>query len=353
MNNKILHVAGYSTFMPPFLNMLHSYFEHDKHTLIVTPSPNKVNLPQVIRIEEYEYSVKGRIKYSLELVIEMHKADKIIIHGLFDLKTLVILFFMPWLLKKSCWVMWGGDLYAYKLGKKNLKWKLVEIIRRPVIKNFAYFTTTVPGDFELAKRWYSSKSKFIQNLMYTSHVARPLSSIDFNSKVDKVLNIQIGNSADPTNHHKEVFEYLSKFPLKDVKVYCPLSYGSPTNKDLVIMQGKELLGSNFVPMTEFMEFSKYNEYMKSVDVAIFNHNRQQAMGNIIGLLSLGKKVVFNPDTTPYAFFKNLGLEVYSLKDVDIFEPFPKDSMNRNIRIMRENFSFEKLKSDWDKVFNAK
>ncbi len=85
MNNKILHVAGYSTFMPPFLNMLHSYFEHDKHTLIVTPSPNKVNLPQVIRIEEYEYSVKGRIKYSLELVIEMHKADKIIIHGLFAL----------------------------------------------------------------------------------------------------------------------------------------------------------------------------------------------------------------------------------------------------------------------------
>lgn len=338
--------------MQPFLNLLHSHFKHDEHVLVVTPGPKKTEFLSVIRIYEYEYSLKGRIKYSLKLIIEMHKAKKIIVHGLFDLKTIMILFFMPWLLKKSCWMLWGADLYTYKLGKKDLKWKLLEFFRRPVIKNFAYLSTTVPGDYELAKKWYGSKSKFIQNLMYTSHVARPIPSMDVDSE-DKIINIQVGNSADPSNNHKEVFEYLSKLPSKEFRVYCPLSYGSPKNKDLVLSQGEQLLKSNFIPMTDFLEFSEYNEYMSSINVAVFNHNRQQAMGNIIGLLSLGKKVVLKHTTTPYAFFKSIGLDVYSLKDVDIFEPFSESSKKRNIQIMKENFSLRKLKSDWERVFNAK
>lgn len=354
MNNKILHIAGYSIFMPPFLRLLHEHFKHQEHTLVVTPSSNKIQLPEVVRIYEYEYSLKGRIKYSLKLIIEMHKAEKIIVHGLFDLKTVLILFFMPWFLRKSCWLVWGADLYTYKLGKKDLQWKLIEFFRKPVIKNFAYLSTTVPGDYELAKKWYRSKSKFIQNLMYTSHVARSThSTINTSGNKNEVLTIQVGNSADPTNHHEEVFEYLSRLPSKNFQVYCPLSYGSPQNKSLVIRQGQRLLKNSFIPLTEFMDFSEYNKYMSSIDIAIFNHNRQQAMGNMIGLLSLGKKVVLNPDTTPYAFFKSLGLEVYSLKDVDIFEAFSEDSKARNIAIMKENFSLEKLKSDWIRVFNAK
>jgi hypothetical protein len=53
---------------------------------------------------------------------------------------------------------------------------------------------------------------------------------------------------------------------------------------LVIAQGHEWFGDKLVPMTGFMPFEQYLEFLKSFDIAIFNHQRQQAMGNTITLL---------------------------------------------------------------------
>lgn len=49
----------------------------------------------------------------------------------------------------------------------------------------------------------------------------------------------------------------------------------------VIIKGKELFGEKFIPLTEFMTFEKYLEFLGSIDIAIFAHKRQQAMGNTI------------------------------------------------------------------------
>ena len=40
---------------------------------------------------------------------------------------------------------------------------------------------------------------------------------------------------------------------------------------------------------DFMEYKLYFEYLCTIDIAIFAHNRSQDMGNIINLLGLGKK----------------------------------------------------------------
>ncbi len=59
----------------------------------------------------------------------------------------------------------------------------------------------------------------------------------------------------------------------------------------VISRGEEWFGDKFVPMTDFMSFEQYLEVFKSLDVAIFNHRRQQAMGHTIMLFSIGKTVL--------------------------------------------------------------
>jgi hypothetical protein len=344
MNNKILHVAGYSTFMLPFLNMLHSYFEHDKHALIVAPSPNKVNLPQVIRIEEYEYNIKGRIKYSLELVIEMHKAEKIIIHGLFDLKTLVILFFMPWLLKKSYWVIWGGDLYAYQLEESNWKRKIIGLFRRPVIKNMGHLVTYIKGDVDLARKWYGAKGEYHECLMYLSNTYKTLDVP--NTQSDKI-NIQIGNSADPSNNHIEILDKLLPFKDKNIRIYAPLSYGDKAYAKEVIAKGKELFGDKFIALTEFMPFEQYLQFLGSIDIAIFNHKRQQAMGNTITLLGLGKTVFIRSDTTQWQLFKDKNIEVLNTLSFEL--NYIKD-LERNIKNTADYFSKETLIEQYKLLF---
>ena len=63
-------------------------------------------------------------------------------------------------------------------------------------------------------------------------------------------------------------------------------------------------------------------------------------------------MVLKRTTTPYNFFKSLGLKVYSLDDKDVMALLTKDEKMQNIEIMRTHFSPEKLKSDWEKVFYA-
>ena len=56
--------------------------------------------------------------------------------------------------------------------------------------------------------------------------------------------------------------------------------------------------------------------MANIDIAIFAHKRQQAMGNIITLLGLGKKVYIRREITTWQFFKDINVNVY---DFDSFE----------------------------------
>lgn len=350
MSFRILHVSNCDKFIPPYIKFIKDNFKTDfqYHKFLVTRGMAVDKLPNCSNVVLISKSKLGKLKHYLHLIVEINRSDKVIIHSLFDFKVVLLLFFMPWNLKKSYWVMWGGDLYTYKLGTHDLKWKFKEFFRKPVIRNFGYFSTTVPGDFDLVKSWYNSKSEFIQNLMYPSHLYRVLEQSELQNRSE--IYIQVGNSADPTNKHYEVLKYISDLEINEYKVFCPLSYGSPKYRDSIINYGKSLLGDRFIPITNYMEFSEYNKYMSSIDIAIFNHDRQQAMGNMIGLLSLGKKVILKSTTTPYSFFKSLGLKVYSLDDKDVIKVLSTDEKLKNIRIMRNNFSPEKLKSDWEKVF---
>ncbi|MCQ9618251.1 hypothetical protein L1889_17500 [Paenalcaligenes niemegkensis] len=113
-----------------------------------------------------------------------------------------------------------------------------------------------------------------------------------------------------------------------------------------------MIGNKFIPIVDYMSFDEYNSYMACIDVAIFNHDRQQAMGNIIGLLSLGKKVVLKSTITPYKFFSDIGLNIYELSDDELLKKLPKEIRERNINLMRDYFNDERLRSNWEEVFHG-
>ncbi len=333
--------------MPPFLRFVQENFDKDDHLFLLMDYKANENYGGA-HVKSLSKSIQGFLK----AFYYVNASKKIYLHGLFSKYIVLMVFLQPWLYKKITWVLWGGDLYAYREVKSSVKEKLYEKVRSKVIGSIKLITTTVPGDYELAKKWYKTKAGFIPNLMYTSHVCRIVErTVDIDS-TRSILNIQVGNSADRTNQHIDVFSLLAQFDYGKVRVFCPLSYGDDANKELVATKGKELLGESFKPMLEFMSFEEYTDYMSRIDIAIFNHDRQQAMGNIIGMLSLGKTIYLRGDTTHFDHFKGLGFSIYSLTEFEGFDVLSDSDQEKNIKLAKEIFSMSQLRADWKKVFNA-
>jgi hypothetical protein len=66
-----------------------------------------------------------------------------------------------------------------------------------------------------------------------------------------------------------------------------------------------------------MTLDEYLKFLKSIDIAIFNHERQQAMGNTINLLGMGKKVFMRTGLSHYDFMKSIGIILNSFTDLNI------------------------------------
>ena len=76
-----------------------------------------------------------------------------------------------------------------------------------------------------------------------------------------------------------------------------------------------------------------------IDIAIFAHNRQQAMGNIITLLGLGKKVYMRSDITPWKLFEDIEVKIYDIGEITL-EPLEENVKNENKNRIKTYFSKE-------------
>ena len=205
---------------------------------------------------------------------------------------------------------------------------------KQVIRKIKHFITYIKGDFEYVKKWYGAKGKYHKCFMYPSNLYK---EHNFKKRINDTLNIQVGNSADPTNNHIEILEILKKDKQKNIKIYAPLNYGDQNYANNVISKGKEIFGNKFVPITKFMPINLYHEFLTDIDIAIFAHKRQQAMGNIITLLGLGKKVYMRDSISSWQFFKDIKVKTFNYQNIqlDILDNSTKEA---NIKKIRSYFS---------------
>ncbi|MDD2509394.1 MAG: TDP-N-acetylfucosamine:lipid II N-acetylfucosaminyltransferase [Aliarcobacter sp.] len=174
---------------------------------------------------------------------------------------------------------------------------------------------------------------------------------DIIQKEHTTTNIQLGNSADPSNNHIDVLSKLIKYKDENIKIFTPLSYGDQVYAQDVIKKGKELFGDKFVALTEFMPFEKYLEFLGQIDIAIFAHKRQQAMGNTITLLGLGKKVYMRSDITPWQLFDSLDVKVYDVANIEI-DLMEEKIKKENQQKITEYFSKENYLKQLQELFSA-
>lgn len=335
---KILHLMIYEKFMFPFINFVKDNFDLNNHLFLFSQGIPNISIPT-----ELKSSIKCSENIE-EIKKYIDKFPKIIIHGLWDSKIIDIFFSNPQYLKKSFWVMWGGDFYFPE--KQHIK-------KKRVIKKMGNLITDIVGDYILAKKWYKTKGKLYRSFMYPSNLYKDLKSSE--RRENSYIKILVGNSSNPTNNHIETLEKLKKFRDENIKVYVPLSYGGGSIGyiNTVIQYGKSIFGSNFVPLTSFMPLNQYIEFLSSIDIGVFNVNRQQAVGNIISLLGFGKKVYIRDDTTMWNYFnKELNIKVFNFKEGISLEQLSGEESNTNIKKIQSYFSKENLKSQLEEIFNS-
>lgn len=344
---KILHICVVDKFIPSFIEFIRSNFNWDEHSFILLGGDFS---KYPIKLERNIVHLTSR-KQLLSVSISMHRAEKIILHGLFEPYLVRFLAMQPWLLKKIYWVIWGGDLYLKKndyVAELNFdwRWKKNELWRHFVIKRIGHFITHIKGDYELAQQWYGAKGQWHECFMYPSNLYK---DYEVPLKQGDTINILVGNSADPTNNHAEIFEKLMPYKDRDIQIFCPLSYGKADYAERMAKLGKELFGNKFTPFLDFIPFEKYLKLLGQIDIAVFAHKRQQAMGNTITLLGLGKKVYMRSDVTPWALFSEIKVNVFDVAQMDINQ-LGSDEAERNKAIIAGYFSEKKLIEQFSEIF---
>lgn len=129
--------------------------------------------------------------------------------------------------------------------------------------------------------------------------------------------ILVGNSATYTGNHAEALDLLHKLGVNDREVVAPLSYGDPQLAKELISLGQEYFSDNFEPLMDFMPVQEYVAIIKKCGYVIMNHVRQQAVGNIVIMLYLGARVFVRQENPVYAFFKNSGVVISTVQELEV------------------------------------
>jgi len=344
----ILHLCVLDKFIDPFFQFTKENMpDFDvNHQFYINVLSNNYSTPKGENVF-LAGNAKPLARYAW-LAQQINKADKIILHGLWDHRINQLLSFQPWALKKCYWAIWGGDLYTYQLSKRTLGWWRNEAFRRFIIKRIGHFITHIRGDYELAQKWYGAKGIWHECFMYPSNLYQD--SLVRATPHDGI-NILLGNSADPSNNHIDALEKLRPYATEDIQIFCPLSYGDAENAKKVVDYGKSIFGDRFIPLLEFMRFDEYKTLLAQIDIAIFNHKRQQGMGNITTLLGMGKKVFIRSNVTSYHAIRSLGALVYDVEHIDL-SPIDINHASRNSKIIANYFSSEHLTQSWRQIYEG-
>ncbi len=267
--------------------------------------------------------------------------------------------------KKVVWIEWGMDLYEDKHGKTLLR-KGLYLIDQHLKKNVRVFVGIFPMDCMFYKRKYpATKAKVfyapysidnensINKVFLTHPVGNSLKRKTINGKT---INLLIGHQANPKLNHCEIIDYISRFKDENIQVYIPLSYGDKKYADEVSEYAIQMLGDKVYIIRDYMSLDEYMSVLEKMDIAIFHVERQIALGNILPLIYLQKKIYLKSSGVMYEYFHGMSEAIQKSDDLIhiTYEQLVADVDMASIsKIIHTNvFDFESNKKRWEDIFNT-
>ncbi|MBA6296950.1 TDP-N-acetylfucosamine:lipid II N-acetylfucosaminyltransferase [Colwellia sp. MB02u-9] len=338
--NKVLHICNDSQIMSKYSDFIVDNIDYDDCVFFIGRTKYKHPMNSALPILTTSNVI--------DIMNAIFNSKKIIIHGLWNQQLLLILSLFPSLLKKCYWVMWGGDFYRFNKPFTTLKSRFFEFLRHNVIKKMGYLISYIPKDIEFVRKRYGSKGVYQECIMYPSNTFK---NFTVTKNMNDDINIQVGNSADPSNQHTYILDKLALCNQNNLNINIPLSYGDKKYAEVIDRYACKLFRDRYLGLKELMTFDDYTKWLANIDIAIFAHERQQAMGNIITLLGLGKKVFVRRDTAQYELFISLGIYIHSIDDCDIATITDINEVENKInsKIVEDYFSVIKLIAQWKHI----
>jgi len=274
------------------------------------------------------------------------------------------------------WSGWGGDYYGLMPGGERLLYgdetrqllnnlhiprqtlgeKMLALARKakcqalnrlvvmPALRQVDYFSAPIKSDFTLLKQALDHRFTAEYTQLNYGSVEKTFLVGGEHCHGDNIL---IGNSATPTNNHLEIFKLLAAQDLAERKLIVPLSYGLPEYRDAVIEKGRAAFGDRFVPICDYMPLPEYNNLIAQCSVAIMNHRRQQALGNIGAMLHRGAKVFLDEGGPVYSFFKERGAHVFPMSMLGkpndhVFDALTEQQVDLNREILELEWGHDRV-----------
>lgn len=321
----ILHFLTDEKFTDYVINQFSDPKLHSEFVLI--PSNNCIQLVNLIQKCKIVFF---NTKEFDNLLTSLANYSGIVLHGLFWAQWQVpILQSVPKSVKVA-WVCWGGEIYSCKENTflfrapittfvlKLHAWKKKEDssnweVPKDLYQRIDICTTSIDEEYDYAVSFFQNRMRHVWYTYYS--IEETVGSLM--SKRRNGNHIWLGNSASDCNNHFDVLFRLKRLrfrtSLRGVSIICPLSYGPPWVRNMVVSLGKFLFGEIFKPITSFIPRHEYNSLMLSCSTMIIGATEPLAQGNILTALWLGLRVYLSEKSMSYSFFKRIGTVVFSIE----------------------------------------
>lgn len=403
---KYLHIIPPSKrMMYGYLSMIEHYFDENDHRYLIASElvgddsalllfKNVINFPDL---------GKGKIRKFLRIRKEFAQADRIVFHSFpTDKKWLLVSFLLRKYLSKAVWIMWGIDLYNYKSSAPGLLGKIEDYMGITCRKCMRYPVAIAETDIEVYNKTFGSypvvfapygfvNERFLQMdtymelrgkeiAEYNNQLARgetePFDAITYswNSTAkyhegtvlpfDGRVRIQIGHNGFRFNNHVHTLRLLENImnspESKRLELVLPISYGNnPISNNVSYVRALRNYAEMKYPfnvsfLTKIMPANEYTRFLSTVDIAIFNAERQNGLGNILQLLYMGKKVYMSPNNPLFPYLTSKGFEIH---DVNELEHISIEELLAPVKTSYPNpwiqnaFGMESTAKLWRNVFN--
>lgn len=358
---RFLHIIPPSKrMMDTYIRMLRDNFETDEHHFyFINECPeSEKSLFDYGNVQQM--TGNSKLEKMKHLYTALKEADVVLWHGfIYPGRFMLFLAANPQFLRKSVWVVWGIDLYNWERQNDSLHNRVINMLNRYCRCHLKAVVTLLEPD----RKYY--QENFTANVpCYV--VPYPISKESFDAmdiyrdwkpRRNGITYVQVAHNAHTFNNHMEILESLVPYAEENMRLFLPMSYGNDWHTSNA-QYGKDI--QSFVKehfpkkarvLERLMPQLKYTEFLWNMDVAIFNAERQNALGNILKLLYMGNKVYLTPNGPLYAFFKDKNIEIYNTKDIGKipYDEFIQRSDNKNaISWIRETYHPEYAKLNWKK-----
>jgi len=301
----------------------------------------------------------------VRLLWNLRRSDMLILHGIFFSGIWTALLLRPARWHRTVWVMWGWDVYGLCAREDRLPFPrgvyrkvrgaLKMLLRRFIIRRFGAIAALVPGDFDVLQSCCGELDNYVR-VFYSDLSVESSTPLPGGKRAGDELRIIVGNSATASNCHLAVLEWLSRYKHENITVICPLTYGNPAYRDAVVDAGKKLLGDKFRALLEMLPVDQYADLLRSADILVFNHNRQQGLFALYTMLFQGKKCFVPSDISVHAMLQEFGIRVFPTEEIpsmsfaDFSSPLGREVIENNLLRCQRHLSREASIEAWRQLF---